>query len=126
MTQKKKKARTKSKPASFEEALAEVEKIVRDLEEGKIGLAEALERYQRGVTLLKECYELLEEAEHRIQLLSGVDAEGNPVVEPFGEEGDESLEEKSQSRSRRRSTAKKAVEKGRRTRSEVDGGRSLF
>ena len=45
MAQKKKKAKKKSKPASFEEALAEVESIVQELEEGRIGLAEALDRY---------------------------------------------------------------------------------
>ena len=34
-------------------------------------------------TLLKQCYELLERAERRIELLCGVDADGNPITEPF-------------------------------------------
>ena len=42
------------------------------------GLNESLERYEEGVKLLRQSYELLQRAERRIELLSGVDAEGNP------------------------------------------------
>jgi exodeoxyribonuclease VII small subunit len=68
---------------SFEEALASLEQIVHDLEEGKLGLAESLSRYEQGVNLLKQCHQLLERAERRIELLTGVDAAGNPVTEVF-------------------------------------------
>jgi exodeoxyribonuclease VII small subunit len=123
---KKKKISSKGQPASFEQALAEVEEIVHDLEEGKIGLADALQRYEQGVQLLKDCYQLLEKAERRIQLLSGVDEEGNPVVEPFADEGDASLDDKSRARARRRSSAGQPAKSRPSTRSEVDGGQSLF
>jgi len=93
---------------SFEQALAELETIMHELEEGKLGLAEGLARYERGVTLLKQCYELLEHAERRIELLCGVDADGNPVTQPFDAGDEQSLDEKAQSRSRRRSAAKPA------------------
>ena len=88
---------------SFEQALAELERIMHDLEEGNLGLAEGLARYERGVTLLKQCYQLLEHAERRIEMLCGTDAEGNPVTQPFDAAGDASLEEKAKSRGRRRS-----------------------
>ena len=68
---------------SFEQSLQRLEEIVHLLEEGDLGLNEALERYEEGVKLLRQSYELLERAERKIELLSGVDAEGNPVVEPF-------------------------------------------
>ena len=68
---------------SFEEALKRLEEIVRLLEEGDLGLNEALERYEEGVKLLRQSYELLQRAERRIELLSGVDAEGNPITQPF-------------------------------------------
>jgi exodeoxyribonuclease VII small subunit len=71
---------------TFEQAVAEVEEIVGRLEGGKLELAQSLEEYQRGIGTLKECYELLSDAERRITLLSGFDADGNPVTEPFGEE----------------------------------------
>jgi exodeoxyribonuclease VII small subunit len=68
---------------TFEQALAELERIVHDLEDGQIGLEESLGRYERGVGLLKRCYNHLRDAEQRILLLTGVDEEGQPVVQPF-------------------------------------------
>jgi len=68
---------------SFEQALAALEQIVRDLEDGRCGLAESLARYEQGVKLLKNCYAQLEQAERRIELLTGIDAAGNAVVAPF-------------------------------------------
>ena len=56
---------------SFEHTLGRLEEIVRLLEEGKIGLDEALARYEEGVGLLRKAYELLEGAQRRISLLSG-------------------------------------------------------
>ena len=64
----------------FEHALAELEAIVRELEDGQTGLEEALARYEKGVGLLKRCYGQLREAEQRILLLTGVDAEGRPAA----------------------------------------------
>ena len=77
-----KKKKSPQKP-SFEEALNRLEGIVHLLEDGDIGLNEALERYEEGVRLLRQSYDLLQHAERRIELLSGVDAEGNPVSRPF-------------------------------------------
>jgi len=67
----------------FEAALAELEQIVHELEEGQIGLDDSLKRYERGVKLLRRCYGLLEGAERKIELLSGVDSQGNPVTQPL-------------------------------------------
>lgn len=88
---------------SFEQALAELELIVRLLEDGEVGLAEALGRYEQGVKLLKQCYAHLERAERKIELLTGVDAQGNPVAQPFDESECDDLEQKAQARSKRRS-----------------------
>ena len=38
-------------PRTFEEALVELERIVRDLEDGETGLEQALHRYEQGVGL---------------------------------------------------------------------------
>jgi exodeoxyribonuclease VII small subunit len=69
----------------FEDALAELENIVHQLEEGQLGLAEALARYEQGVKHLKHCYALLQQAEQKIELLTGVKEDGTPITEPFGE-----------------------------------------
>ena len=89
-------------PPTFEQALDQLEQIVHQLEEGDIGLAEALDHYETGIGLLKQCYGLLQRAERRIELLSGVDAAGNPITEPFADDGERPLEEKEENRARRR------------------------
>lgn len=88
-------------PLRFEEAMAELEKLVERLERGNLGLDEALAEYEKGVRLIRHCRNLLKHAEQRIELLTGVDQEGNPVTEPFAEE-EMSLEEKREKRSQRR------------------------
>ena len=86
---------------SFEAALKRLEEIVRLLEEGEIGLDEALQRYEEGVKLLRQAYDLLGRAERRIELLSGVDAEGNPVVQPFDDQATLSRDDEARPDSRR-------------------------
>ncbi len=84
-----------------------MEQIVHDLEEGRLGLAESLSRYEEGVKLLKQCYLQLEQAERRIELLTGVDAAGNPVTQPFDDESTLALQEEGKPRTRRGSKASK-------------------
>jgi exodeoxyribonuclease VII small subunit len=86
---------------TFEQSLEKLETVVRRLEEGQLGLGESLECYEQGVKHLKRCYRALEEAERKIELLAGVDADGNPVTEAF-DDADMALEEKAAARSQRR------------------------
>ncbi len=68
---------------SFEQALQELQQIVAELERGDIGLEESLQKFERGVKLLRCCYQILEQAEQRIEILTGIDEQGRPVTEPF-------------------------------------------
>jgi exodeoxyribonuclease VII small subunit len=68
---------------SFEEALSQLERIVENLERGEPELTTALAKYERGVKLLTQCYRLLDQAEHSVALLTGVDNQGNPLTAPF-------------------------------------------
>ena len=72
-----------AEPPTFEAALAELQRIVADLENGSVGLEESLARFERGAALLKTCYATLEQAEQRIELLVGAKADGTPLTEPF-------------------------------------------
>ena len=54
----------------FEGAIAELETIVRRLEEGDLALEQSLELYERGVRLSRYCHARLEEAERRIEVLA--------------------------------------------------------
>jgi exodeoxyribonuclease VII small subunit len=68
---------------TFEQALAELERIVRELEDGKTGLEDALARYEEGVALLRRCHGQLRQAEQRIVELLGIDGDGKVTCQPF-------------------------------------------
>jgi exodeoxyribonuclease VII small subunit len=111
---------------TFEEALENLEKIVHDLEESQIGLAEALAQYEQGVKLLKQCFNLLEGAERKIELLSGFDSAGNPVTQAFDDESSMSRDEKGETRSRRSRAARPKAESTVEDAANVDSPPSLF
>jgi exodeoxyribonuclease VII small subunit len=68
---------------TFEAGLAELQDLVHVLEEGSLGLDESIAHFERGISLLRRCYQALEQAEQKIELLTGFDRAGNPVTAPF-------------------------------------------
>ncbi len=72
--------------STFEEALVQLERTVRELEDGQLGLEDALSRYEEGVGLIKRCYGRLREAEQRILQLTGLNESGEPILQPFKHE----------------------------------------
>ena len=67
---------------SFEEALGELEKLVRQLEEGKAKLDDAIGAYERGSHLKRHCEGKLREAQSRIELIATA-ADGKISTKPF-------------------------------------------
>jgi exodeoxyribonuclease VII small subunit len=55
---------------TFEQALAQLEKIVSEVEQGKIGLEDSLDKYEQGMKLIKHCRAVLEQAEKRIETIN--------------------------------------------------------
>ena len=72
----------------FEAAIAELEAVVKKLEEGggDLSLEDSLKLYERGVTLSKFCHARLEAAERKIELLNEL---GELRPAPAGLTGDE-------------------------------------
>ena len=68
---------------SFEQALTELESILRELEDGTTSLEDALARYERGVGLLRHCHTQLRDAEQKVKLLAGFTEEGGVELRPF-------------------------------------------
>jgi exodeoxyribonuclease VII small subunit len=54
----------------FESAIAELDSIVKKMEEGDQTLEKSMELYERGVQLSRFCHSKLEEAEARIEILT--------------------------------------------------------
>ena len=54
---------------TFEEAIADLEKIVNELENGKLTLDESVKKFEKGMQLSKRCNEILEKAEKEITIL---------------------------------------------------------
>lgn len=75
-----------AEPLNFEQSLARLEEIARALEDNKLGLNESLVIYEEGVKLLRQCQGLLQQAERKIELLTGVDASGQAITKPFDAE----------------------------------------
>lgn len=76
-------ADTPDSPPTFETNLAQLQQIVTELEDGALGLDQSLIRFEQAIQLLRSCYEKLERAEQKIEILVGTDASGNPVLAPF-------------------------------------------
>ena len=54
----------------FESALAELDTIVKKMEEGDLSLEKSMELYERGLQLSRFCHATLETAERRVELLN--------------------------------------------------------
>ncbi|MCL1989673.1 MAG: exodeoxyribonuclease VII small subunit [Defluviitaleaceae bacterium] len=72
------------KEVKFDEALQQLEGIIRQLESGNLPLEEAIDLYKEGMTLSTECHQKLQKIEAEVVKL--VDASGN--VSAFDEGGE--------------------------------------
>jgi exodeoxyribonuclease VII small subunit len=74
----------KKSTALFEESLAEIERLVNQLEQGDLSLEESLKSFERGVTLTRICQKALQEAEQKVQIL--IEKNGTQTLESFTDE----------------------------------------
>lgn len=73
------------KNMSFEDALKRIDEIVKSLEKGDVALAESMKLFEEGTALVRNCSEMLDEAEQKVvKLKKGPD--GAPVELPFDAE----------------------------------------
>lgn len=70
------------KKLSFEESMGRLEQIVRSLEQGNVPLEESLKLFEEGTRLVRDCGNLLDEAELKVkQVMTASD--GSPILEDF-------------------------------------------
>ena len=60
---------------TFEQAIKELTGIVGKIEQGEIALGDSLQQYEKGMTLIKHCRKILQEAEKRIEKIAEESAE---------------------------------------------------
>src|SRR5438477_6555041 len=77
-------SKTKPREAglNFEGAMDRLEKIVEQMESGKLPLEDLIVRYEEGMNLVKVCQERLASAEQKIEIIARNSA-GKPVVKDF-------------------------------------------
>ena len=70
---------------SFEQAMQELEILVRRLEEGRLPLEEAMQAYERGTLLKNHCETKLQAAKLRVDQVI-INGTGEPSLAPFDSE----------------------------------------
>jgi len=73
---------TKDKQPGFEQALAELEKLVAAMEEDQLPLEKLVENYEQGSKLLARCESVLESARKRLELITLDGGSGDGEVQP--------------------------------------------
>ena len=71
----------KNPPLPFETALVELENLVGQLEQGELTLDDALQRFDRGIALVRDCQHALQAAEQKVDQL--IERNGRLAVTPF-------------------------------------------
>jgi exodeoxyribonuclease VII small subunit len=79
---------TEIRALSYEDALKELEALIRKLESGSIDLADSIASYERGAALAAHCSRLLEATEQKVERLV-LGSDGKPAEEPLPSLGEE-------------------------------------
>ena len=74
----------KKKTTDFEQSLQNLESIVTQMEQGELSLEDSLKAFEEGVSLTRECQNILAQAEQKVQLL--MESGGELKTEPFDPE----------------------------------------
>ncbi len=82
------KGKGKKEPQSFEEKFRALEEIVQQMEREDLPLEELLNKFEQGVSYLRELRQFLEEARQRVERFVEMTDQG-PVLKEFALEGEE-------------------------------------
>lgn len=66
---------------NFEDAIVNLEEIVRELEKGDLNLEQSVQKFEEGMNLSKKCSKMLDEAEKKITIL--INTENGVTEEKF-------------------------------------------
>ena len=69
-----------TEPIHFEKSMAELQEIVMQLEKGELPLEESLKQFEQGITIARQCQNILNQAEQKIEILSAVKSPTNDDI----------------------------------------------
>ncbi|MDO7643121.1 MAG: exodeoxyribonuclease VII small subunit, partial [Reinekea forsetii] len=75
------------KTPAFEDKLSTLESLVERLESGQLSLDEAMDAFEQGIKLTRDCQESLATAEQKVQIL--MTKSGQQTLQPLPEQGRE-------------------------------------
>jgi exodeoxyribonuclease VII small subunit len=65
----------------LENSLNEITTLITNMEQGNLSLEKSLEKFERGITLIKHCQKVLQEAEQKVLIL--VQNDGQDDLQPY-------------------------------------------
>lgn len=72
---------SKTKPLDLEKSLTEITKLIDKMEHGELTLEQSLEQFEKGITLIKHCQQVLTEAEQKVNIL--MEKNGQAQLTPY-------------------------------------------
>lgn len=75
-----------AKPLQFEAALVELNRIVSEMEEGKLSLETSLQQFEQGISLIRQCQTALKNAEQKVQLLMDQDGKAQAELTSYNDD----------------------------------------
>ena len=76
-----------TKPVNLEKSLANLEKIVDELESGDLPLDKAMQKFEEGIKLTRRCQSALKDAEQKVEIL--MQSAGGESLEDFVDEDED-------------------------------------
>lgn len=73
--------------ANYETALKELDQLVEQMEHGGLSLEDSLKKFERGISLIRNCQTTLKTAEQKVQILMGQN--NSAELQPFTKEEEE-------------------------------------
>ena len=78
---RKAKAVDKGQLPDLETSIAEINTLITQMEQGELSLEQSLERFERGIHLIKHCQKVLQDAESKVQIL--IQNNGQDDLQPY-------------------------------------------
>ena len=77
---------TKNRTLNLEKTLADLENLVEELESGDLPLEKAMQKFEQGIKLTRNCQAALKEAEQKVEIL--LKSAGGEELEEFDADND--------------------------------------